>query len=391
MSTLYQKKEDMAVLRAEIAAVGDELSGKAANPAVKSEELDALKCRLTDLDKRFSILKEAHDRQESEEKSAISAKIAKPDGKAAKLQARGEFYKAALLGDCEGIRKAYLGLGGIPAGDADLGYGDRLLPSTLGKEIVSEPFEQNPLREHITVSSIGGLELPRIAYTIDDDFITDKDEAKLVNISAGNTIVFGRNKLKVTTRISDSLLRGSALGLQGYIDGLLRSGLAAKEKKVIFAETPASAPQDETHMSVYNVEIPIVSGSDAVSGILAAIGDLPDYAQANAKVVMRRADWTASLIALANGSEALWGAKPEDIIGVPVIFCEAAIKPIVGDLRQIHLNYDIGTTYDVAKDVDTGIYKFVLTAWFDIQVKLLNALRIVEISAGEGGSSGESN
>ena len=64
----------------------------------------------------------------------------------------------------------------------------------------------------------------------------------------------------------------------------------------------------------------------------------------------------------------------EEIIGAPVFFCDAAAidddggktgVPIIGDFRYFHINYDPDTIYDSDKNVDTGDYIWVLTAWFD--------------------------
>ena len=40
----------------------------------------------------------------------------------------------------------------------------------------------------------------------------------------------------------------------------------------------------------------------------------------------------------------------EKVFGKPVVFTDAAVKPIVGDFNYFGINYD-GTTYDTDKDV----------------------------------------
>ena len=74
-------------------------------------------------------------------------------------------------------------------------------------------------------------------------------------------------------------------------------------------------------------------------------------------------------------------------MGKPVVFTDAAVKPIVGDFSYSQYNYDINTLYDQDKDVDTGINKFVLTAWMDHQILLANAFRIADVAAGSGNPS----
>jgi len=75
---------------------------------------------------------------------------------------------------------------------------------------------------------------------------------------------------------------------------------------------------------------------------------------------------------LSNNSMDLYRVQPEQIIGKPVIFCDSATVPIVGDFGYCRLNYDGDLVYDADKDVDKGNYIWVLTGWFD-QHRLLNS------------------
>ncbi len=92
-------------------------------------------------------------RQHIEEENAPGAKL---------MEAKGNFYYAAITG--KGVKKAYEGLGAIPAGDPDLGGGDALLPKNLANELLTEPFETNSLRTVEPVSNITGLEEPRLDF-----------------------------------------------------------------------------------------------------------------------------------------------------------------------------------------------------------------------------------
>lgn len=67
----------------------------------------------------------------------------------------------------------------------------------------------------------------------------------------------------------------------------------------------------------------------------------------------------------------------------PVVFTDAAVKPIVGDFNYFGINYD-GTTYDTDKDVKKGEYLFVLTAWYDQQRTLDSAFRIAKAKENTG-------
>ncbi len=93
---------------------------------------------------------------------------------------------------------------------------------------------------------------------------------------------------------------------------------------------------------------------------------------------MRYADYTDIIEMLANGNATLYAAQPEQILGKPAIFCDSAVDPIVGDMRYSHFNYDLDMLYERDKDIKTGMECFVLTAWFDHQIKLKSAFRIAK-------------
>lgn len=93
---------------------------------------------------------------------------------------------------------------------------------------------------------------------------------------------------------------------------------------------------------------------------------------------MRYADYLEIIETLANGNATLYTAQPEQILGKPVVFCDAAVTPVVGDFSYSHFNYDINALYEQDKDVKTGINLFVVTAWFDHQIKLASAFRLAK-------------
>ena len=132
-----------------------------------------------------------------------------------------------------------------------------------------------------------------------------------------------------------------------------------------------------------NYDIPEKSGTDMYEAITNAIADLHETFRENASVVMKYSDYLSILKTLAVSRD-LFAAPPERVIGKPVIFCDSAPYPIVGDFRYLHLNYDGPLVFDSDKDVKAGDFIFVLTAWFD-QWRLLNsAFRIATVSEGTG-------
>lgn len=249
-------------------------------------------------------------------------------------------------------------------------------------ELLHEPFVKNPLREVSTFTSVTNLEIPKVEFHLDDDdFIADTEMAKELEVT-GDVVSFGRHKFKVFAPVSETILAATDTNLVETVDAALRSGLAAKEKKVSFAVTPKPG---EEHMSFYakNGSVSVikeVTGATMYAAIKAAIADLPEDFRENATIVMRYADYSDIVETLANGNATLYQAQPEQILGKKVEFCDLAVNPVVGDFRYSHFNYDPDIIYDRDKNVRTGIWDFVLTAWMDHQIKLKSAFRIAKKS-----------
>ena len=165
-----------------------------------------------------------------------------------------------------------------------------------------------------------------------------------------------------------------------HVNAQLQAGLARKEKKVAFAETPKSG---EEEMSFYSDENKIkkVSGSSLFDAITQAAGDIADEFQSDIKVYMTRPDYMKMIKELSNGAVSLFGKAPEEVLGYPVRFTELAKKPVVGNFKYAQLNYEISSAlYEQWKDYDKGVNNFQLTAWFDHKILLASAFRIAETS-----------
>jgi HK97 family phage major capsid protein len=373
--TLFELKEKIATLNAAIKADADWIAEKAADPTVKMEEINTKTAHRDELVVRRDLLQKQHDEMEKQQREALGKQpnTGNPD-KDNLVKSKAAFYRAVATG--EDRTKAYQGLGAIPAGSADMGSGSALLPSTLSSELIAEPFEENSLRRVEQTSQIAGLEEPRISFTIDDEDlledVIDFETAKEIEASA-DTVTYGRYKTKVKIKVSDTVLMGTDTNLVNTIENELRSGLARKEKLRAFAK---SADDTHRHMSFYMNGIKGVTGDSIVSAIMAALGDLPDAFRANAKVVMRSADWYSYLQTLNGQNNELFTAKPEEVLGVPVIFNDKADIPIVGDFRYAKQNYEPAATLKSDEDIERGVYMYVLTAWGDHQIKLKSAFRL---------------
>lgn len=392
--TLFEMKEKLNTLKSAILADANWLAEKAADPSTKMEEIKEKQAHRDELQARYDTLKAEHDRMEAEQKAAVAARAVADGNMTAEqnlIAAKAAFYRAVFSGKAIDT-KAYEGLGAIPAANADLGSGDKLLPTNLARELLIEPFEINPLRTIARITNITGLEEPKLGYTIEDaDLadVTDKQTANEIALS-GDTVTYGRLKAKVSATIKDTVLHGTDVDVVNAVEGALRAALAKREKYFAFLPA-ASCASDSTHkhMSFYNgtisegvttYEITAKTGATMYDAIVAALGDLADDFAVGASVVMKKSDYYAMVQGLANNSESLFGDKPASILGYPVRFCDKATIPVVGDFSFYGINYDIGTIFETDKDAKKGEYYWVLTAWGDQQIRLKSAFRLAIVS-----------
>ena len=374
--TLFELKEKLATLNSAIKADADWIAEKAADPNVAMEDINAKTTHRDELVARRDLLQKQHDEMEAQQRKHLEGQNPTGDPKKDDLiNKKAAFYKAALTGG--DVSKAYEGLGAVPVNQSDLGYGENLLPTNMSTELIVEPFETNSLRSIEQVSQITGLEEPKLAFSFGEDgaSLADVADTQTANEIAmtGDVVTYGRFKTKIVATVKDTVLHGTPTNLVNTIENALKSGLAMKEKMNAFSTT---ADANHKHMSFYMKDgIVAIPGENIIDAIIKALGDLPDAYSENASVVMRKSDYYAAIQQLANSSATLWGMKPEDVIGYPVIFCDKAIVPVIGDFRYARLNYDIGTIFETDKDGKKGEYYFILTAWGDHQIKLASAFR----------------
>lgn len=378
--TLFEMKEKKFALEKELNTIKDTILEKSADPTYPIADLDEKKAKAEELKKRIAVFDESIQDEEEAQRKALAMKGGSGSGMTEdqiRTKAKADFYRAALTGG--DVSKSYEALGGIPAATADLGNGDKLLPVNMSNSLLVEPFQDNSLRSVCQITNITGYEEPKLGFTIDDADIkdvTDKETANEIELS-GDTVTYGRHKVKVKATVKDTVLHGTNVDLVTTIENALRSALAIREKTFAFME---SSDTTHDHMSFYLAEITEIEGEDIIDAITKAWADLPDAYSGRASVMMRKQDYYAAVRTLANSSVDLWGKKPEDVLGIPVTFNDKAKKPVVGDFSFYGINYDIGTIYDTDKDVDKGEYKFVLTAWGDQQIRLKSAFRIAKVN-----------
>ncbi|WP_339194273.1 phage major capsid protein [Paenibacillus sp. FSL P4-0176] len=374
--TLFDVKNDLMTIGNSLAATKQDILAKASQPETDLEDIKALESKAAGLQARFDILQKEHDSMEADQKASLKGQQGPLDNagdpKAKIAAAKASLVRATVKGDrvSPEVRAAL--------GDGNATGGENILPTTMFNELLHEPFVRNPLRDLSMFTTVTNLEIPKIAFELDDDaFIEDTEVGKELK-SEGSKVTFTRNKFKVFAPVSETILAATDTNLVQTIDGALGSGLAAKEKKVVFAKTPNVG---EEHMSFYSTQNAIteVTGASLYIAIKKAVAALPEDFRENASIVMAYTDYMDIIEVLANGSATLYTAQPEQILGKPVFFCDAAVgSPIVGDFRYSHFNYDPQIMYDRDKNVRTGIWDFVLTAWFDHRIKLKSAFRIAK-------------
>ena len=289
-----------------------------------------------------------------------------------KIEAKAELIRATMKK--EKVSQRVLNSLGEGSGN---GNGENLLPTTLMTELVTEPFAVNPLRGVSTMTNITNLEIPKLAFTLDDDdFLTSNSEtAKEMKLSASK-IKFERKDFRVYADITDAVLRGSNVNLVGYVENALRSGMAKKEKKLAFAVGTSNPETSFYNKTGSNYDITAITKESKYLAIKAALADLEDDYADKAKIVMRRSDYFDIIEALANGNATLYQAQPESVLGAPVIFCDLATIPVIGDFSYSHFNYDLDATYESDKNIRTGITSFVLTGYLDHKIKMKSAFRL---------------
>nr|DAJ07539.1 MAG TPA: major capsid protein [Caudoviricetes sp.] len=372
----YQIKKNTMDMADEAKQANEKLNEMLANPQVTTEDIKAQQKVVDAAQERYDVAKEQMDKAEAQEK--LNLKPVKEKAQLSPKEKRDEAF-ATLVRNT--MAKEAVGADIYQAlGDEDTTGGNKFLPKTVSTDIISEPVENNPLRDISTVTQIPNLEIPRLTFNLDDDsFIQDKETAKEIE-AKGTTVQFTRNKFKVMVGMSETVLLGSDANLTAYVEQGLQNGVTVKERSVAF--NPAPSKENEKHMSFYDPSnnIKTVNGADLYEAITNAVADLHEAYRENATIVMAYKDYLKIIRTLANGSATLYGAQPSQVLGKPVVFTDAAVKPIVGDFSYSQYNYDINTLYDQDKDVKTGINYFVVTAWMDHQIKLSSAFRIADVA-----------
>lgn len=296
-------------------------------------------------------------------------------------------------------------------GGTHMTRGDKLLPANMSNDLLYEPFAKNQFRELSRFTAIMNLELPKISFDVATGAGTagdisnrgagvpsfldsDSETAKEIKSTAA-LIKFERNKFKVFCAIPETVYRGTDVNLMEVVNAALQSGFAKKEKGMVLEEKVVTAGTNDADAPVsfyteigaaaYGNEantsaIKKIEGATLYDAVIEAICDLEeDYAQ-NAVLVLRKVDYFKMIKELVNQNATLFGAKPEEVLGIPVKFIDAAKTPILGDFRYSHYNYDLSMEYDSDKEILTGVRRFVVTAYVDHRITMKSAFRLIKVT-----------
>ena len=296
-------------------------------------------------------------------------------------------------------------------GGTHMTRGDKLLPANMSNDLLYEPMAKNQFRELSKFTAIMNLELPKISFDVASGagvaggvndrgtgvpafLATDSETAKEIKSTAA-LIKFERNKFKVFCAIPETVYRGTDVNLMEVVNAALQSGFAKKEKAMVLEKVVAAAGTNNADAPVsFYTEIGTaaygdkantsaikkVTGATMYEAIINGICDLEeDYAQ-DAVLVMRKVDYFKMIKELVNQNATLFGAKPEEVLGIPVKFIDACETPILGDFKYSHYNYDLSMEYDSDKEILTGVRRFVVTAWVDHRITMKSAFRLLTVT-----------
>lgn len=296
-------------------------------------------------------------------------------------------------------------------GGTHMTRGDKLLPANMSNDLLYEPMAKNQFRELSKFTAIMNLELPKISFDVASGagtaggvnnvgtgvpsfLATDSETAKEIKSTAA-LIKFERNKFKVFCAIPETVYRGTDVNLMEVVNAALQSGFAKKEKAMVLEKVVAAAGTNNADAPVsFYTEIGTaaygnsantsaikkVEGATMYEAIINGICDLEeDYAQ-DAVLVMRKVDYFKMIKELVNQNATLFGAKPEEVLGIPVKFIDACETPILGDFKYSHYNYDLSMEYDSDKEILTGVRRFVVTAWVDHRITMKSAFRLLDVT-----------
>lgn len=379
VTSLMNRAQELA---GEIKALRGQLAEKAGAQGAKAGDGKAIYDQIAEKKALYDQLTEAA----AEEMGAQAQRVAagfnqKLSGIAqANADAMGGLYRALLTGAAIPQQTiAALSLPTVTTGGA-AGSGAYLLPKNVSDQVIRDIADDGSFLAEITVTSITGLQMPRVSTTdTDGDDVEDGKDAPEAGLDS-NMILFGRYPYAKCVTVPNSLLSDTNVAIQSYIDTRHQEMMRDRLCKRIFATAAAG---EYTHMSVYHGDagVKTVTGETLLDGIMAALADLPTRPQGTYKVALTMGQWMGMIRTLANGAVALFSDPTRQIVGFTPVLSSYVSKVVVGDLKTIHLNYDSPIAYEAERHAKPRTTDFVLSTAYDIRVEQPELLRIVDVQA----------
>lgn len=369
-------------LAGEIRALRDQLGEKAGAQGAKAADGKAIYDQIAEKKAVYDQLMEAANTEMGAQAQRVAAGFNQKleSVKTANAEALGGLFRALIAGtDIPKESINALSLPTVVTGPA-AGNGAYLLPKNVSDQIIRDIADDGSFLSEITVTSVTGLEMPKVSTTdADGDDVADGEDAPEANLTAG-MITFGRYPYSKAVVVPNSLLSDTNVAIESYISTRHQEMMRDRLCKRIFAKAAAGK---YTHMSVYHSDVGIktVSGATLLEGIMAALSDLPTRPQGTYKVALTMAQWMGMIKTLANGAVALFSDPTRQIVGFTPVLSSYVDKVLVGNLKTIHLNYDSPITYEPQRHARQRVTEFVLSTDYDIQIEQPELLRIVNVAA----------
>lgn len=370
-------------LAAEIQTLRGQLADKVGAEGAKAEDGRELYARIAEKKALYDQTMEAAQTEMQAQAQRVAANF---NGKLTSVaqhnaEALGSLYRALIGGTAipqETINA--LSLPTVTTGGA-VGNGGYLLPKNVSDQLIRDIVDDDSILAEITTTSITGLEMPKVSTAdVDGDDVADGTDAPDATLTA-NMLTFGRLPYAKAVTVPNSLLTDTNTTIESYINTRHTEMMRARLCKRIFAKT---ATGNYTHMSVYHSTVgvkTVTSTTDLLDGIMAALSALPTRPQGVYKVALKMSDWMGMIKTLANGAVALFSDPTRQIIGFTPVISNYVDKPLVGNLKTIHLNYDSPIAYEAERHAKARTTDFVLSTYYDIQIEQPELLRIVDVQS----------
>ena len=363
-------------LRRSVAAARTQLAEHVQSGTGDADTLTGLRNQIARETQEYSDLAGALQQEESMQIGRVAANFNSRMTRIA-AEARGALLRAMITGT---VTASVLAAVSAPI-TIGANPGNGLLPVNVSDELIEDIYDDGGLLGAVTVTSIPGLRLPKVTTTATQtDAALESGADATEHTMDDDAIIFGRYPGRDCIVVPTAVMESGNAQLDAYLTGKLTEIHRERQYRRMFA---TGATGNYAHMSVYNAEVGVksVSGKTLYEAICNALADLPVAARRVAKVALTPAAFYGMVRDLANGAQALFGTPNASVLGFEAVLCDNAVKPVVGDLKTIHVNYDEPLNVKAQEVIRKGIIDVVVSGDCDIQIEDAGRLRIAEVTA----------